>query len=354
MTSVAVAMSGGVDSSAAAAILLEQGYEVFGVSLHLWQEGQESSEKSEAVEQARRVAVQLGIPFAAIDAREHFYANVVQSFVQDYLKGITPSPCVGCNRTVKWEAMLSYIKRQNIDCVATGHYARLEQDETGRVHLLRGSDPGKDQAYMLAFLGQDELSQTLLPIGGYEKAEIRAIARGLGLESAERSDSQDLCFLPGGDYRRFIQENAAEVIRAGKIVTPTGKVLGEHQGLPFYTIGQRKGLGISTAEPVYVLQKDIANNQLVVAEKAALRKKGFVVGRVNWIFGSPAFQAIRAQVKIRYRASLTWGQLKVMESGQVHIQLDEAQVDITPGQVAVFYQDDEVLGGGIIQRVDRA
>lgn len=354
MTSVAVAMSGGVDSSAAAAILLEQGYEVFGVSLHLWQEGQAPLEKSEAVEQARKVAAQLKIPFKAIDARDHFHARVVQSFVQDYLKGITPSPCVGCNRTVKWKAMLSYIQDQKIDYVATGHYARLEQDENGLMHLLRGSDPSKDQAYMLAFLGQEELSQTLLPIGGYEKREIRAIARGFGLEAAERSDSQDLCFLPGGDYRSFIKKNAVEVIRNGKIVTSTGEVLGEHQGLPFYTIGQRKGLGISTAKPVYVLHKDIENNQLVVAEKAALGKKSFVVGRVNWILGSPAFEKIRVQVKIRYRAPLIWGALMLLESGQVHIQLDEAQADITPGQVAVFYQDDEVLGGGIIQRAERS
>jgi tRNA-uridine 2-sulfurtransferase len=354
MTSVAVAMSGGVDSSAAAAILLEQGYDVFGVSLHLWQEGQGSSDKSEAVEEARKVAFQLGIPFEAIDAREHFHAHVVQSFVQDYLKGITPSPCVGCNRTVKWEAMLSYAQSKNIDYVATGHYARLEQDGKGLMHLRRGSDPGKDQAYMLAFLGQRELSQTLLPIGGYEKSEIRAIARGFGLEAADRSDSQDLCFLPRGDYRRFLQENAPETIRKGDIVTPTGEVLGEHQGLPFYTIGQRKGLGISTAEPVYVLHKDLANNQLVVAEKAALGKTSFVAGRVNWILENPVFQEHRVQVKIRYRAPLIWGQLSVMESRQVHIQLDEAQADITPGQVAVFYQDDEVLGGGIIQRAERA
>lgn len=353
MSSVAIAMSGGVDSSAAAAILLEQGYDVVGVSLHLWQEGQTSSEKSDAVEQARKVAAQLGIPFEAIDARKHFYACVVRPFVQDYLKGITPSPCVGCNRTVKWKTMLDYASREKIEFVATGHYARLNQDEKGAVHLLRGIDAGKDQAYMLAFLGQRELLRTLLPIGGYAKTEIRTIARRFGLESAERSDSQDLCFLPGGDYRQFIQDNASEAIQTGEIVNLSGKVLGEHQGLAFYTIGQRKGLGISTSEPVYVVKKDIENNQLVVAEKAALGKSSFLVGQVNWIQGSPSWEALRAQVKIRYRAPLTWGQLNVLENGLVHVQLDAAQVDITPGQVAVFYLGEEVLGGGIIQLAGR-
>ena len=353
MSSIAVAMSGGVDSSTAAAILLEQGYDVVGVSLHLWQEGQNASEKSETVEQARKVAAQLGIPFEAIDAREHFHACVVRPFVQDYLKGITPSPCVGCNRTVKWKTMLDYARREKIDYVATGHYARLKQDEKGAVHLLRGSDAGKDQAYMLAFLGQRELVQTLLPIGGYAKTEIRAIARRFGLEAAERSDSQDLCFLPGGDYRQFLRQNALDAIQTGEIVNLSGEVLGMHEGLAFYTIGQRKGLGISTAEPVYVIKKDIDTNQLVVAEKAALGKTSFVVGQVNWIQGRPSWQALRAQVKIRYRAPLIWGQLAVLESGQVHVGLDAAQAAITPGQVAVFYLGDEVLGGGIIQLAGR-
>ena len=249
--------------------------------------------------------------------------------------------------------MLSYATRHKIDYVATGHYARLEKDELNTVHLLRGSDAGKDQAYMLAFLGQAELSRTLLPIGGYAKSEIRAIARRFGLEAAERSDSQDLCFLPGGNYRRFIQENTPDEIQRGEIVNLMGEVLGEHQGLPFYTIGQRKGLGISTTEPVYVVKKDIAANQLVVAEKAALGKKSFVAGNVNWIQGSPSWEVLRAQVKIRYRAPLTWGQLEVMETGQVRVQLDADLADITPGQVAVFYQGNEVLGGGIIQIAGR-
>lgn len=353
MSSVAVAMSGGVDSSTAAAILLEQGFDVVGVSLHLWQDGQPLSEKSEAVEQAGSVAAQLGIPFEAIDAREDFHARVVEPFVQGYLKGITPSPCVGCNRTVKWEAMLSYINQKKIDYVATGHYARLKQDDNGAVHLLRGSDTGKDQAYMLAFLGQREFSQTLLPIGGFAKTEIRRIARRFGLEVADRSDSQDLCFLPGGDYRRFIRENTSDEIQPGAIVNLSGEVLGEHQGLAYYTIGQRRGLGISTAEPVYVVKKDLSANQLVVAEKAALGKTQFVVGQVNWIQGNPSWETMRAQVKIRYRAPLVWGQLELLESGQVQVQLEAAQSDITPGQVAVIYLGDEVLGGGIIQLAGR-
>ena len=353
MASVAVAMSGGVDSSVAAAILLEKGFDVVGVSLHLWQEGQTPSEKSEAVEQAGSVAAQLGIPFEGVDARKDFHARVVQPFIQDYLKGSTPSPCVGCNRLVKWKTMLSYANRYKIDYVATGHYARLRHDDDGVVHLLRGSDASKDQAYMLAFLGQRELQRTLLPIGGFAKTEIRAIARRFGLDVADRSDSQDLCFLPGGDYRRFIRENALNEIQPGAIVNLSGEVLGEHLGLPYYTIGQRRGLGISTAEPVYVVKKDIDSNQLIVAEKSGLGKTGFIVGRVNWIQGSPANERLRAQVKIRYRASLVWGQLAMQENGQVHVELDAAQPDITPGQVAVFYVDDEVLGGGIIQLAGR-
>jgi len=352
MTKVAVAMSGGVDSSAAAALLLEQGYQVFGVSLHMWQEGQDISSKSETVEAARQVAVQLGIPFEAVNVRDQFHARVVQPFVQGYLGGITPSPCVGCNRTVKWSAMLAYADREGIDLVATGHYARLMIDEIGAVHLLQGIDKKKDQAYMLAFLGQKELSRTLLPIGSYQKAEIREVARRYGLEAADRSDSQDLCFLPEGNYRRFVRENAEVDILPGKIVTTDGEVLGEHQGLPYYTIGQRKGLGISTPRPMYVLKKDIAKNQLIVAEKQALGRIRFTTGQMKWVLGSPPKETFRAQVKIRYRAKLVWGQFDVLADGRVRGKLEEPQFDITPGQVAVYYQGNEVLGGGIILRLE--
>jgi tRNA-specific 2-thiouridylase len=350
MTSVAVAMSGGVDSSVAAALLLEQGYEVSGVTLHLWREGQEEAAAFEPVVQARKVAEQLGIPFVAWDARERFKEQVVLPFVWNYLEGATPSPCVTCNRYVKWQSMLDYADAHHIDMVATGHYAQLSKDELGRMHLLKGKDAGKDQAYMLAFLGQEQLSRSIFPIGVYSKPDIREIARKLGLVVADRDDSQDLCFLPSGDYRSFVQENAPEQIQPGEIVNQTGEVLGQHQGLPFYTIGQRKGLGSAAPQPMYVLEKDIANNRLIVAVKDALGKRNLAVGQVNWISGQPPADCFRAEIKIRYRAHLTWGQVQVVDPQTVSIELDGELVDITPGQVAVFYNGDEVLGGGIILR----
>lgn len=349
MKTVAVAMSGGVDSSVAAALLLEQGYQVHGVSLHLWQENQDQSTVPEAVQQAQRVADQLRIPFSVCNMADRFKAQIVQPFVEEYLQGKTPSPCVSCNRTVKWHTMLEFADSHQIETVATGHYARLSTDTEGFSHLLRGKDLSKDQSYMLAFMGQAEFSRTLFPVGGFSKPEIREIARRFSLVVAERSDSQDLCFLPSGDYRRFVRENADTEIIPGEIVDTKGNVLGHHSGLPFYTIGQRKGLGVAAPNPLYVLGKDLENNQLIVAEKEGLGKREFFAAKMNWILGKPPSEYFRAEMKIRYRASLAWGEVNVEDGNQVTIVLDKALSDITPGQVVVIYQENEVLGGGIIQ-----
>jgi tRNA-specific 2-thiouridylase len=349
MESVVVAMSGGVDSSVAAALLVEQGYAVSGVMLDMWSDNHDASKRVESVEQARKVADQLKIPFSVLDARDVFWTRVVEPFLQDYLNGLTPSPCVGCNRQVKWQSILEYADREGLGMVATGHYARLNLDGQGKMHLLRGKDDKKDQAYMLAFLQQKQLCRTIFPLGDYTKPEVRQIARRLGLIVAERDDSQDLCFLPSGDYRHFLREHAQAQIIPGEIIDQQGNVLGRHEGLPFYTIGQRKGLGFASVAPMYVLSKELATNQLVVGGKDALGSRELKAASFNWIAGKPPANLFRAQVKIRYHASLTWGMVQALDDSQVRIELESDLRDITPGQVAVIYQDDDVLGGGIIQ-----
>lgn len=352
MKSIAVAMSGGVDSAVAAALLLDQGYEVHGVILHLWHEDAENPAALEPMVQAQKIADQLHIPLTVWDAQERFRQQVVLPFVNAYVTGGTPSPCVRCNQVVKWQAMLAYADAHGLDGIATGHYAQLHTDGQGKVHLLKGKDAGKDQAYMLAFLGQAELSRSLFPVGGYSKQEIREMARGLNLDVAEREDSQDLCFLANSDYRSFVQKSAPDKVRVGEIVNQAGEVLGQHQGLPFYTIGQRKGLGIAAPEPLYVQAKDLVHNRLIVGVKAELGQRALRVGQMNWIQGEPPGKTFRAEIKIRYRAVPVWGVVRWEEAQKVQVTLDEEVMDITPGQVAVIYDGDEVLGGGIILKQD--
>lgn len=349
--SVVVAMSGGVDSSVAAALLLEQGYNVNGAILDMWRSGSDSGSVSEPVKHASKVANQLKIPLTVLDIRDIFFSRIVTPFIEYYMDGLTPSPCVGCNRFIKWQSLLEFADSEKIHLVATGHYARTQIDDQGTAHLLKGADSQKDQAYMLSFLSQEQLSRSIFPIGATSKPEIRQIARKLGLAVAERDDSQDLCFLPEGDYRQLLREYAQDEIIPGTIVDTDGNVLGQHQGLSFYTIGQRKGLGIFSPAPLYVLEKDTDTNRLVVGQKEALGRREFFASSFSWITGQPPDRMFRAQVKIRYRAPLTWGDVKILDEGRVRINLENEVDDITPGQVAVLYLGDEVLGGGVIEKI---
>jgi tRNA-uridine 2-sulfurtransferase len=349
---VVVAMSGGVDSSVAAALLKEQGYDVIGMMLRLWSEpGKEDSNRCctpDAMALARRVAAHLGIPFYAVDAQDVFYKHVVTEFVNGYERGVTPIPCLVCNSHIRFRYLLDRALALGADFLATGHYARMLRDKNDLVHLLRGIDHQKDQSYVLHVLNQEQLNHALFPVGEYSKPKVREVARQFNLPIAERPDSQDLCFLAGEDYRQFLLRKAPQVVNPGPIVTTSGETIGHHQGLAFYTIGQRKGLGISNPIPLYVIKKDIQNNILVIGTVEEMGQRNFRAEAVNWISGSVPPEKLRAQVKIRYKAQEAWANIVPLPEMQVKIILDEPLRDITPGQAAVFYNGEECLGGGII------
>ncbi len=352
MTKVVVAMSGGVDSSVAAALLKEQGYEVIGMMLRLWSEpGKEDSNRCctpDSMAQARRVAAKLDIPFYVIDAKDVFHQTVVQYFLDGYARGETPNPCLICNRQIRWTFLLDHALALGADFMATGHYVRRIKAENGRINLLRAVDRSKDQSYVLHVLDQEKLARALFPIGDYPKTEIRAIAERFGLSTASRKDSQDLCFLAGEDYRNFLQRNAAEMLRPGKILRRDGAPVGEHSGLANYTIGQRKGLGAASPVPLYVLGKNSLTNTLIVGTQEELGSRALTAREVNWLSGEATTEAFRAEVKIRYTAKEAEALVTPLTGGQVQVQFDAPQRDITAGQAAVFFQGELMLGGGII------
>jgi tRNA-specific 2-thiouridylase len=359
MTKVVVAMSGGVDSSVAAALLKKQGYEVIGMMLRLWSEtGREESNRCctpVSLALARRVAARLDIPFYVVDAQGLFFSIVVRSFLDGYSRGVTPNPCVICNRQIKWTFLLNHALALGADYLATGHYARKDQTEDGRWQLKRAADRSKDQSYVLHVLTQEKLAKALFPVGEYTKLEVRKLAGTFGLSTANRADSQDLCFLAGEDYREFLRRNAPEIGHPGPIVTRTGKVLGEHQGLPYYTIGQRKGLGVPSQVPLYVLAKDSGTNTLVVGSGEELGSRELIARDVNWISGNAPTNPFRAEVKTRYTAKEAWAEIMPLDIDQqggtfdnIRVRFDAPQRDLTPGQAAVFYEGDLVLGGGTI------
>jgi tRNA-specific 2-thiouridylase len=350
---VVVAMSGGVDSSVAAALLKEQGYDVIGMMLRLWSEpGSEAHNRCctpDAMALARRVAAKLGIPFYAIDARQVFHDTVVQYFYEGYARGITPNPCLVCNRQVRWEFLLKHALALGAQFMATGHYTRLAQDENGRMQILRAVDDRKDQSYVLHVLQQAQLQHALFPLGEYTKPQVRQLARDFELPVSERSDSQDLCFIGDEDYRQFLSRRLPQVNRPGPIRSISGDVLGEHQGLAFYTIGQRKGLGIAAPQPLYVIEKRLDENTLVVGTAGELGQKELTAKGVNWVSGQAPAEPVRAAVKIRYKAREAQARIESLPDDRVYVRFDEALRDITPGQAAVFYQGDLCLGGGLIE-----
>jgi len=356
MIRVVVAMSGGVDSSVAAALLREQGYEVIGMMLRLWSEnGAEQANRCctpESMEVARRVAAKLNIPFYAIDARQPFREIVVQSFLDGYQSGVTPNPCLVCNQRIRWGFLLEQARLFGANALATGHYARLQRLETSsgvRFSLLRAVDRAKDQSYVLHRLNQQQLRQTMFPIGDYTKDQVRQLAADFNLKISNRPESQDLCFLAGGDYRDFLARYLPEVLRPGAILNPEGVQIGEHRGLAFYTVGQRKGLGIASPEPLYVLRKDIENNALIVGRADEPGREVFFVHQVNWIDGAPPATEARAQVRLRYRGQETGATILPLEGQRALVRLDYPRRDITPGQAAVFYDQELCLGGGLIE-----
>ena len=345
---MAVAMSGGLDSAMALALLLEQEHPVIGLTMRLWREPGGGDDPAEAdIASAQQVCRQLGVEHHVVDLRDAFYEQVVCHFVAEYAAGRTPNPCVRCNRWIKFGLLLEQARALGAETLATGHYARIAHEE-GRYRLLRGSDRGKDQSYFLYTLDQATLAVVHFPLGAYHKATIRDMARARGLPVVERAESQDICFSHDGDYRRLIQKQQPEAVRPGPIYDRDGQLLGEHRGLPYYTIGQRSGLGIAAPRPLYVIALDLERNALIVGHADALGRKGLMAREMNVIGGQPLPQGHMVQAKIRYRARPAAARVYMQAIDKARVLFDEPLRDITPGQAVVLYEGDTVLGGGII------
>lgn len=349
---VVVAMSGGVDSSVAAALLQQQGYEVIGMMLRLWSEpGREASNRCctpAAMSVARRVAGQLGIPFYAINAQDEFHDVVVNYFLEGYAAGGTPNPCLACNRQIRWEFLLNRALALGADYMATGHYVRLTRSPGEPVRLFEAVDTQKDQSYVLHVLNQAKLQHALFPLGELTKPEVRAIAAELKLPAATSKESMDLCFLAGQDYRDFLHRHQPQLIQPGEIINMAGQPIGQHEGLASYTIGQRKGLGIAAAQPLYVIAKDTTSNQLIVGTQEELGGTQLSTEPMHWLSGQAPSQPFEAEVKIRYSARKAPARVTPLADDRAHIEFTQPLRDITPGQAAVIYRDGEVLGGGLI------
>jgi tRNA-specific 2-thiouridylase len=348
---VFVAMSGGVDSAVCAAKLLEEGYRVTGIHMSVWMDPkwrEATKDQPAPAESARATAEGLGIPFFDLDVQDSFYEQVVKAFIRDYLDGLTPNPCLFCNPRVKWGILQAYALAQGGDYFATGHYARLDRQANGIVRLLRGVDRSKDQSYVLSMLSQDQLQHSLLPLGTLTKTQVREQARTMGLTAADRQDSQDLCFLGNVHYKDFLERFAPEASEPGEIVDPEGVVLGEHGGLAFYTIGQRKGIRIAAPEPYYVIAKDTAKNQLVVGFAEQAGERTLQAGQASWIAGEPPRLGKSYEVMIRYRARPRPVRLLSIGKTDFRLEFRESVRGITPGQVAVLFDGETCLGGGVI------
>lgn len=354
---VVVAMSGGVDSSVAAALLVEQGYDVIGMMMRLWSEESYSTTQHnrcctpEQMDDARQIANHLGIPFYVLDTKDVFRNTIVSYFIDMHRQALTPNPCIECNRHIRFDYLYKNAMALDADYLATGHYARITYDQdTASYQLRKGIDEHKDQSYVLSVMTQTHLANVLFPVGELPKPEVRRIAEGFGLSTFSKKDSQDLCFLGDGDYRRFLNDHAADVMRPGPIVLRSGEVIGEHQGLANYTIGQRKGLGVTYSEPLYVIATNPYRNALIVGKREDLGRDHLTAHRANWISGSPPRVSFRAEIKIRYKAQPQPGSVVPLEDDRFAVHFDNPLRDIAPGQGVVIYQGDVCLGSGIIER----
>lgn len=358
-------MSGGVDSSVAAALLVREGFDVIGVTLQIWPEGMKPPGRHvgccslDAVTDARRVADRLGIAYYVFNFQDVFAESVIGPFTRAYLQGRTPNPCVWCNERVKFGALADRAVQLGAQALATGHYARVEQDpQSGRYLLLRPKDRRKDQTYALWPLTQAQLQRVLFPLAPYTKEEVRELARALRLPVASKPESQEICFIPDGDYRRYLLENAPEARQPGEIVDTSGRVLGEHDGVAFFTVGQRKGLGLAAGRPLYVVDIDPVRRRVVVGERTEAEAWGLEASGVNWIAVPGLYGPMRVEARIRRTAADAAAIIEPVDApdpkSRVRCLFDSPQWAVTPGQSVVWYRDDVVVGGAIISRALKA
>lgn len=356
MARVLVAMSGGVDSAVTAYLLKKQGYECVGATMCLYQNGVKGIEFEQKcsslkdVEDAKRVAEKLGMEHYVFDFSDEFNHDVVQKFIDDYENGWTPNPCVVCNYKLKFGKLLKEAENLNCDYIATGHYARIEKDETGKFVLKKGKSVRKDQSYVLYQFTQETLAKTLFPLGDLDKDEVRKIAEEQGFINAGKKDSQDICFIPDGNYVGFLERSLNKKYESGNIIDTKGEIIGTHRGAVSYTIGQRKGLGVAMPYPIYVVDKDMEKNTVIVGKNEDLFSDGLIAVNWNWI-NTPINDVVNAMIKIRYAAKEQQCKITQVEEAKVQIIFDEPQRAVAPGQSAVVYDGDKVLGGGIIYSV---
>ena len=349
-----IAMSGGVDSSVAAWLMQKEGYDCIGAMMKLWDSGPEDAGgrtccSEEDARDARSVAARIGIPFYIFNFEEEFEGSVVRPFAEAYIRGETPNPCIDCNRCMKFGRLMERMREIGCSCLATGHYARVSYDpELGLYRLRKAADASKDQSYVLCGLTQEELAQVRFPLGEYTKAQIRAVAEEQGFRNARKRDSEDICFVPDGDYGTFIEEYCGEKFPPGDFVSEDGKELGQHRGMIRYTVGQRRGLGIAADQRLYVLRKEPEENRIVLGPKEKLYRRALEADRCSFI-REPEGEIFRCSAKIRYRHREAPAEAVRLSDTEVRVTFDEPQAGITPGQTVAFYDGDEVLGGGRIR-----